>query len=344
MNQQIDVSIIILTRNSRKVLPKLLNSLQKQQVNFSFELIFFDNSSRDETEKIIEQISFCPKRVINIPEGEFSHSRTRLKALEYCRAEILVFFTDDIQPQTEYFLQKLVEPVISGKAAAAYGVYQISKEQDALENYLHNDWYLNYEDYSEPISDYCWKILPPLVRRRLINFDNCSSCIKKSILQQYPFPDVPYGEDMLFAKQLILNGQRVALAKEAKFFHWHHVTFKYLLKRMCIDADLSFREIGLKFTASYNQILRAVLKRTIHRTLIILFKLRLNPFKKISLIFYHFKILSADFLGKFIGGLQPEEREHWKFGYTFFYRKKLKIISEINSRSIHRPQKKEQEI
>ena len=72
-------------------------------------------------------------------------------------------------------------------------------------------WYESFPDLVAPLSPSEWNSMSGLERRLACNFDNCASCIDRNILLELRFPDVPYGEDMFFAKRLLLNNQKIFL-------------------------------------------------------------------------------------------------------------------------------------
>lgn len=332
------VSIVILTRNSFGVVQRLVAAIQDQEFKNPFELIFMDNHSSDGTVGYLQSIPHFRKRIIPVPEGEFSHSGTRMQAAREAQGKVVVFFTDDVLPVGRDFLAKLTAPVLTGQSAAAYGVWQINPQwHDPVDAYLHNDWYQDFDDFVEPIPAYCWGKFPPQLRRRLSNFDNCSSCLDRETLLRLQFPAVPYGEDMLFARRMILNGLRVALVKEAKFFHWHKVKPGYMFRRMCIDSHLSVQEFDIYYVSRLRGVIKAIALRVLQRTFIAFFKIRMPLSKKIYWSWYNARILSADFFGKFAGiltaemaakGFSPLKRK--------LFRAKNRIIEEINQKSILR--------
>jgi len=338
MSEAIGFSIVILTRNSLGVIERLVQSLEGQNFSTDREYLFMDNHSTDGTRDYLESLPLKNKRVIDVPEGSFSHSGTRMHAAREARGKFIIFFTDDIEPASDDFLLNLTEPVVAGNASAAYGVCQIHPQwHDPLDAYLHNDWYLGFSDYSEPVGTYCWEMFTPETRRRLANFDNCSSCLRLDLLLEMSFPDVPYGEDMMFAKQLLLSGHRVALAKKARFYHWHKVSFSYFLKRMCIDSHLGIREFGLFYVTRMLGVVRHIAVRVLHRTYVAFFKIRLPFFRKFYWSWYHARLLTADFLGKYMGTLDSQRANR---GFSplkrYLFNKKEQILDSIYKKSIHR--------
>ncbi len=332
-----EFSIIILTKNSLGIVNRLVNALLSQNFDYSYEVIFMDNSSTDETVKYLESTSFKDKRIFNVPEGEFSHSGTRMKAAELALGKFVIFFTDDIIPIGTSFLKDLTIPLIEDKVPATYGVFQINdKECDPIDAYLHNEWYTNFEESIGPISEFCWKLFPSELHRKFCNFDNCSSGINRELLLELKFPDVPYGEDMLFAKKLLKNGYKVGLSKDAKFFHWHKVSFNYMVKRMCIDQHLSIPEFNIYYVRRKVGVIKAVTKRILHRTYIAFFKLKIPIKNKFYWSFYNAKTLTADFIGKYMGVLDKDSIKGFSPINTRLLKRKNEIIDEISKKSIIR--------
>jgi rhamnosyltransferase len=337
-NMEILVSIVILTRNSFGVVQRLVEAIQDQEFRYPVELIFMDNHSTDGTVDYLQAIPYPHKRIITVAEGKFSHSGTRMQAAREAQGKVVVFFTDDVVPIGRDFLAKLTEPVLDGLAAASYGVWQINpKLHDPVDAYLHNDWYRNYDDLVEPIPAYCWGKFPPELRRHLSNFDNCSSCLDRATLLRLEFPPVPYGEDMLFARKMILNGLRVAQVKAAKFYHWHKVKPGYMFKRMCIDSHLSAQEFNIYYVSRLRGVIKAIVTRVLQRTFIAFFKIRMPLTKKFYWSWYNARTLTADFFGKYAGILTAETAAK---GFSPLKKKlfsmKTRIVEEIDQKSILR--------
>ncbi len=330
-------SIVILTKNSIGVVENLVNALLDQDFPFEYEVIFMDNSSTDGTVDYLKNTPFKHKKVLNVPIGEFSHSGTRMRGALEAVGKFMMFFTDDIVPIGKNFLAELTKPVLEGKAAASYGICQVNPDlHDPIDAFIHNDWWVKHYDVVEPIPLFYWNYFPPEMRRRLCNFDNCSSCISREVLLDLKFPPVPYGEDMLFAKKMILNQQRIAISKGAKFFHWHKVSFSYLMKRMCIDQHLSIPEFEIYYVRRKPGVIKAIIKRSLHRAFVAFFKLKIPFRKKFYWTFYNIKTLTADFIGKYMGVLDENSVKGFSPINKRLLKRKQALVDEIYKKSIIR--------
>jgi len=334
---EIMFSMVILTKNSVGVIENLVNAILEQEFDFEYEVIFMDNSSTDGTVDYLEGTPFKHKKILHVPEGEFSHSGTRMRGAEEARGKYMMFFTDDIVPMGRHFLAELAKPVLEGKGSATYGVCQVNPETcDPIDAFIHNGWWEGIYDVVEPVTAFCWNHFTPELRRRLCNFDNCSSCIERDVLMELRFPPVPYGEDMMFAKQLILNGHCIAISKGAKFYHWHHVSFTYLMKRMCIDQHLSIPEFGIYYVRRKLGVIKAIIKRVLHRTFVAFFKVKMPVHKKFYWSFYNMKTLTADFIGKYMGVLDEHSIKGFSPLNRRLLKKKQEYIDQIYKKSIKR--------
>lgn len=90
-------SVIIITRNRASFLPKVLESLLKQDFeNKKYEIIVVDNNSDDDTTSIVERFKReCPNKIHYVFEPEIGMSKARNKGATVARGEILVFIDDD---------------------------------------------------------------------------------------------------------------------------------------------------------------------------------------------------------------------------------------------------------
>jgi len=332
-----DFSIIVPTINSIGTIEALIAALQNQDFPYAVEYIFMDSCSSDGTAEYLASLAFADKRVVTVPAGTFSHGGTRMQAARLAKGKIVFFFTHDMVPIGRDFLMRLSEPVRSGRAPASYGVFQIHPQRhDPVDAYLHNDWHLGIPDITGPITPFCWEQVTPELKRRWSNFDDCSSCIRRDVLLQHEFPAVSYGEDMLFAKRLLMAGETIALAREARFYHWHHVSFSYMMKRMIIDQHLSVREFGYYYVRRKLGVIKAILLRAGQRTLLAFLKIRMPFFRKFYWSFYNLKVLSADFIGKYIGQLPESAARGRSRVNRRLYRLQQRVLSEVNEKSIGR--------
>lgn len=337
MNNKPSFSVVVLTINSIGTIEPLIDALQNQDFPYPVEYIFMDSCSSDGTVDYLDSLPLPDKRIVNVPKGSFSHSGTRMRAATLAKGDYICFFTHDMIPIGRDFLFNLTQPVRTGQAGACYGVFQIDPQRhDPVDAHLHNGWHQGIPDITGPITPFCWQQSTPALRRRWANFDDCSSCIRRDLLLRFEFPKVSYGEDMLLAKKLLLAGELTALARNARFYHWHHVSFSYMMKRMIIDQYLSVREFDIYYVRRKLGVIKAVLLRAGQRALLAFFKVKMPFWKKFYWSAYNFKVLSADFIGKYIGQLPPSAATGRSRINRRLYAYQQRIVADIDENSIGR--------
>lgn len=331
----ISVSIVVPTLNSMRTLPSLVNALLGQLDASHHELLFLDSESDDDTVDFISGIPFPRVSVHRIRRAEFSHSRTRMLGAELSRGRLVVFFSDDIVPIGRSFLATLCQPVLKGHAAACFGVSQIPPSTaDPLRAHRYNGWYLKRPRLVSPITHNEWQTLSPERRFYLCRFDDCAACYERETLLTVRFPDIPYGEDIAVAKEFLLSGHAIALAKEASFYHWHHISFNYQLQRMCIEQVVLKELFELELMPNITKLFVVTTLQSCLYTFIGLTLPGISLGKRLYWIGYSYRYILGDNLGKYLGCLEEDSISRWNILVRCLANRKKKICDKVLSRSL----------
>ena len=109
----VDVSIIIVTYNSKKYLVNCLNSIYNQeQGNYSFEIIIVDNASSDGTVQHLRS-NFTQLRILenHLNKG---YGQANNLGVKHARGNIIVFLNPDTVVK-ELWLENLIKPLVGSK-------------------------------------------------------------------------------------------------------------------------------------------------------------------------------------------------------------------------------------
>jgi rhamnosyltransferase len=230
------VSVVIPTLNAGKRLGRLLERLKSQQVPGTIEIIVVDSGSRDDTPNIA---SAAGAQVLAIPRRQFNHGRTRNYAIELSKGEFVALTVQDALPTDEYWLARLLAPLLErAEVAGSYGLQVASPDAGLLARARSALWcearqahVIKSLDTPEQFS----KLLPNQ-RWELIEFDNVTSCIRRRVWEEIPFPERKYGEDMAWAKEVLLRGYSIAFVPAAQVWHSHERGWLYELRRAYVDG------------------------------------------------------------------------------------------------------------
>jgi len=215
------VSLIIPTYNAKKYLPKLLESLEKQTIEF--ELIIIDSSSTDNTLQIVKSYT---DNVIVIPQHEFDHGGTRTKAAMLAKGDILVYLTQDALPVNENTIENITKVFDNKEIVAAYGKQIPYNETSLFGKHLRA---FNYTDasYIRVLKD------KELFGIKTAFLSDSFAAYRKSSLKSIGwFKDgLILGEDTYAGAKIILSGKALAYVSDAKVYHSHSYSIFEEFKR-----------------------------------------------------------------------------------------------------------------
>jgi|AntRauTorcE11898_2_1112593.scaffolds.fasta_scaffold10418_2 glycosyltransferase involved in cell wall biosynthesis len=96
MNTNIIVSVVIPTRNRKKILKKCLKSLNQQTIdNSTFEIIIIDDGSNDNNKLMIEQINLKPHYIYKY-QDQTGPAGARNTGIKLANGKYIIFIDDDI--------------------------------------------------------------------------------------------------------------------------------------------------------------------------------------------------------------------------------------------------------
>lgn len=242
--KKVDVTVFIPTFNGEKYLSALLNSLENQDFPGDFEILVIDSGSTDATISIIEE--FKKVKIVQIPQEDFGHGKTRNLGAKLARGTYVVFLTQDAIPSDKNWLSEIIQPLSSNVAEAVFGK-QIARENafpsmkyDISDTFTQCGQDGNLHIIQGPIN---LNIFPEAVFYSDVN----SATTRDFLVSKIPYRDVSYSEDFLFATDLLQAGYRKAYQPSAKVIHSNDVTYSEYLFRI-FDETLSLRRNEISFS------------------------------------------------------------------------------------------------
>jgi rhamnosyltransferase len=225
------VSIVLPTRNGGATLPSLLDALARQRTTFAFEIIAVDSSSSDGTAELLRG---RVDRLISIPADTFNHGLTRNTGVEAARGELVVLLVQDAEPASETWLATLTAPLMADEGlAGAFGRQLPRPEASSITRHYLGRWVASSGlARTVAIANRAeLEALDPPAQVERCAFDNVCSCIRRSIWQQQPFCSTPIGEDIEWARDVLLAGYRIAYVPDAAVIHSHDRSARYEFAR-----------------------------------------------------------------------------------------------------------------
>jgi rhamnosyltransferase len=222
-----DVTILIRSKNEEELLPRCLDMLFGQVTQFSFDVLLIDSGSTDQTVAIARR--YAGVAVREIDPCSFNYGTTLNEGNRLARGRYVVSLSAHCVPADEHWLQRLVEPLEGDPTLGATLGRQIPWPWcDPVERvFLRNtfgdgDSLVNHHELdSDPL-----KVL----------FSNANSCFRRELALAFPFPELPWAEDRVWAHTILRAGYRLAYVSRSVVYHSHRRTIRGYFRTGYLDG------------------------------------------------------------------------------------------------------------
>jgi len=252
------VSVVLATRDGMATLPALLDAIKRQQVDFPVEIVAVDSASRDGT---AELLGGRVDQLISISADAFDHGLTRNIGVERSTGDLVVLLVQDALPASDSWLAALVAPLrADGRLAGVFARQLPRPEASALtRHYLARYMASSGVGRRATVAGRAeFDALGPVARFERCTFDNVCSCIRRSVWQMHPFRSTPIGEDIEWAKDVLLAGCDLAYVPESAVIHSHERSARYEFARTARLHRRLYELFGLRTIPTVPFLVRAI--------------------------------------------------------------------------------------
>lgn len=225
------VSVFIPTFNAGPEFARVLDAVLGQRCAFPYDLLVIDSGSTDGTPDLVRRRRDPRLRLETIPNAEFQHGRTRNRGIELTDGTFVAILTQDALPRNDLWLAYLISGFDRGaRVAGVIGRHEAYPEHDAFTR----------RDLTEMFD--ALALLPPVIDREtgLPSFFHPGGSLWRRVRQFYsdnnsamaraawavlPYPEIPWGEDQVWADEMLRAGFQKAYVNEAVVFHSHPIAW-----------------------------------------------------------------------------------------------------------------------
>ena len=247
LRRDVRLDVVIPTFNGISEIKSVINSLRQQDAADMLQIYCIDSSSTDGTSEWLAKQSDIA--LISIPQKEFGHGRTRNSGAAQGSGEIVSFLTQDAVPASPTWATDILKMFDHVTDAAGLTGRHIPYPEHPLfvrleiENHFANmlKYPLVLSKFTDPVrwesGDLGW--------RQLLHFysDN-NSAMRRDIWREVPYQDVEYGEDLIWAREMIEAGLTKLYSPTAAVYQSHYYSPKETYKRSRIEGDFFYRYFG----------------------------------------------------------------------------------------------------
>jgi rhamnosyltransferase len=242
---KIDISVVIPVKNGQRYLDSVLKNIFSQKVNGEFEVIAVESGSQDKTIDIVRRYAV---RLYQIEEDCFNHGLTRNYGISKSQGEYIILMSSDAIPYNDCWMDKLVENLKRDEQVAGVYSRQLAhKDAQPLTQMRVSRFFtascerresqnINRDDYLK---------LSPSDKHRFCNFDNVSSCIRRSVWEKFPFPKTDFAEDLEWSKRVLESGYKIVYEPKSVVYHSHDFSVLGWYKKTLINYNKLYSLFGL---------------------------------------------------------------------------------------------------
>ncbi len=252
----VKATVFIPTLDGGEVFCNVMNAVREQELDGGFEVLVIDSGSRDGTDRVAAEAG---ARVLSIQRSEFNHGRTRNRGVQEARGEFVALITQDAMPADARWLRRLVAAMEDVPRAAGAYCRQIPRTdadpfiRDRLSRWAAMRNERRVQEIPDP--DGFWA-LAPLDRLDCIAFDNVASCVRKSVLAEFPFEDRSFGEDVAWSLKVLLAGHKIVFEPSAAVVHSHNEGLWESFRRVYMDHQNLCRLLGLSLVPGWKSLIK----------------------------------------------------------------------------------------
>lgn len=218
---KIDISVVIPVKNGQRYLDAVLKAVFSQKISAGFEVIVVDSGSKDKTPDIAGNY---PVGFYRIREEDFNHGLSRNYGISKAKGQYVILMTADAIPCNDSWMEKLTANLAAdGEVAGAYSRQVPHQDSSALTRIRTSRFFTFSAEKRESriIDRDAYSNLPFQDKHRFCNFDNVSSCIRRSVWEKMPFPRTDFAEDLEWSKSVLEAGYKIVYEPGSIVYHSH---------------------------------------------------------------------------------------------------------------------------
>jgi len=239
-------TIVIPTLNGGAMLADSVSKVLAQDLEKNFELLIVDSMSDDDS---IDQLCRDSRlAVYEVSRANFQHGRTRNLAVSLAKGQYIAFLTQDAIPLNQDWLSNIIRPFVENQeVVAAFGRHKSHINHSPstgkmLDAHFQSFVDLGMHNINSRLNEY-WTEHPGF-RQIMHYYSDNNSCLRKSFWEAYPYPDVDYGEDQLFADWIAQNEFTKTYVHDAVVLHSHQYTYEEEFRRCKTEAYFFAKYFG----------------------------------------------------------------------------------------------------
>lgn len=245
--REVLLDVVVPTYNGRAEFAPVLEALRSQAERDRIQIICVDSSSSDGTgEWLADQPDVLLER---IDQKDFQHGRTRNFGASLGRAPFMAFLTQDAQPCHPHWATDILKMFDHFPDGAGLFGRHLPYADHPL--YVRHEIQTHFEQFnalplalSRDTDPEKWASGDQGWRQVLHFYSDNNSAMRRAIWNEIPYPEVDYGEDQVWARDIIEAGHTKLYAPTAAVYHSHDYTPEQTYARAKIEGAFFYTHFG----------------------------------------------------------------------------------------------------
>lgn len=297
-----DVTIVIPTKNAGNLLDEVLKKIYEQKTIYKYEVICVDSGSKDNTVEIIKKYD-C--KLVEIPAKDFGHGKTRNLGASKGTGEFIIFITQDAVPANDEWIQNFVDAMkLDDNIVGGFGIHYPYPDCNLFDK---KDLKIHFDGFGADNTIYYLEDKARYdneegYRHLLAFFSDNNSCLRRSIWEKYPYDDVDFAEDQIWARKMIELGYKKVYCPFAAVYHSHNYKLFSYIGRYFDEYKSLYKLHGYRMANNLHTSIINMYKH-IKSDYKYVISLDISLFKKIKWINYSFWRNHARYYFGYFGGM-----------------------------------------
>jgi rhamnosyltransferase len=208
-----EVAVIMRSKNEQPYAEHALRALSNQTYS-RFTLYNVDSGSTDGTLELVRRHNLAPDRIFQIPPEDYVPGVVLNSMVEKTTEPVIVFLNADAIPLDETWLERLIAPILNGRADATMS-RQVARKTAA---------FINQYDYERAYSS-------RNVTRNHEFFSAAACAFRRELWEETKFYTDGYAEDLAWSCACQAKGARFELVHDSAVEHSHDFTLSQLYRK-----------------------------------------------------------------------------------------------------------------
>lgn len=247
------LDVVIPTYNGLGEIEPVIEALRSQRNSDEIQIHCIDSSSSDGTTEWLKAQADISTTVID--QKDFQHGRTRNEGAALGQAPIIAFLTQDATPVNAAWGPDILRMFgHNPKAAGLFGRHEPYPHHPEHVRDEITQHFANMQAHPLALSKYTnaakWASGDIGWRQLLHYYSDNNSAMRRDVWKRIPYPEVDYGEDQIWARDIIAAGHTKLYAPTVCVYHSHDYTPDETYKRSKIEGAFFYEHFGYKLGAN----------------------------------------------------------------------------------------------